>query len=75
MRAGGRRACSTAGLGANQLALGYDYTLDSNTNLYVFGTRIRNDAAAAYNFGVSGAPAAGVGADPTAVALGIRYRF
>lgn len=67
--------CSTAGLGANQLALGYDYTLDSNTNLYVFGTRIRNDAAAAYNFGVSGAPAAGVGADPTAVALGIRYRF
>jgi predicted porin len=73
LAAGG--ACSTAGLGASQWALGYDYTVDSNTNLYAFATRITNDASAAYNFGVSGAPAAGVGADPTAVALGIRYRF
>jgi predicted porin len=73
LAAGG--ACSTAGLGATQWSIGYDYTVDTHTNLYVFGTRIRNDDAAAYNFGVSGAPAAGVGADPTAIALGIRYRF
>ena len=67
--------CSTAGLGARQWALGYDYSLDSTTNLYAFWTRITNDDAAAYNFGVSGAPAAGVGADPQALALGIRYKF
>ena len=67
--------CSTAGLGAKQWALGYDYALDSTTTLYAFWTRITNQAAAAYNFGVSGAPAAGVGADPEALALGIRYKF
>jgi predicted porin len=68
-------ACSTWGLGARQWAFGYDYTLDKTTNLYAFWTRIVNDDAAAYNFGVSGAPAAGVGADPQALALGLRYRF
>ena len=68
-------ACSTAGLGATQWALGYDFSLDNNTILYAFWTRITNEAAAAYNFGVSGAPAAGVGADPQALALGIRYKF
>ena len=73
LAAGG--GCSTAGLGAQQWALGYDYTLDANTSLYLFGSKIINEAAAAYNFGVSGAPAAGVGADPTGVALGVRYRF
>lgn len=67
--------CSTAGLGARQLALGYDYGLDRDTSLYAFWSKIGNDSAAAYNFGVSGAPAAGVGADPQALALGIRYRF
>ena len=67
--------CSTAGLGARQLALGYDFSLDRDTALYAFWSRIANDQAAAYNFGVSGAPAAGVGADPQALALGIRYRF
>lgn len=67
--------CSTDGLGAKQLSLGYDYSLDKATVLYAFWSRLRNDDAAAYNFGVSGAPAAGVGADPQALALGIRYRF
>jgi predicted porin len=67
--------CSTASLGAQQLALGYIYSMDKSTWLYVFGSKIFNEAAAAYNFGVSGAPAAGVGADPGAVALGVRYRF
>lgn len=67
--------CSTSGLGARQWALGYDYTLDSSTNLYAFWSSVTNEAAAAYNFGVSGAPAAGVGADPQALALGIRYKF
>lgn len=73
LAAGG--ACSTAGLGAKQWAFGYEYTLDSTTNLYAFWSRITNEPAAAYNFGVSGAPAAGVGADPQALALGIRYKF
>ncbi len=68
-------ACSAANLGATQWALGYDYSLDKNTVLYSFWTRITNEDAAAYNFGVSGAPAAGVGADPQALALGIRYKF
>jgi predicted porin len=67
--------CSTSGLGAKQLAIGYDYAVDTTTNLYVFWSRITNESAAAYNFGVSGAPAAGVGADPTALALGIRHKF
>ena len=73
LAAGG--ACSTSGLGAKQLALGYVYDMDRATSLYAFWSQIRNDEAAAYNFGVSGAPAAGVGADPQALALGIRYRF
>ena len=51
------------------------FDMDAMTSLYAFWTQIRNDEAAAYNFGVSGAPAAGVGADPQGVALGIRYRF
>lgn len=68
-------ACSTRGLGAEQWAAGYVFDLDAMTSLYAFWTQIRNDEAAAYNFGVSGAPAAGVGADPQALALGIRYRF
>lgn len=68
-------SCSTFGLGARQWAFGYDYTLDSSTNLYAFWSSILNEAAAAYNFGVSGASAAGVGADPQALALGIRYKF
>lgn len=68
-------ACSTNGLGAEQWAVGYVFDMDAMTSLYAFWTQIRNDEAAAYNFGVSGAPAAGVGADPQGVALGIRYRF
>ncbi|MBK6980238.1 MAG: porin [Betaproteobacteria bacterium] len=68
-------ACSTKGLGAEQWALGYVYDLDASTWIYAFWTQIRNEEAAAYNFGVSGAPAAGVGADPKGLALGIRYRF
>ena len=68
-------ACSTRGLGADQLALGYAYDWNPQTWLYLFWTRITNEEAAAYNFGVSGAPAAGVGADPEGIALGIRYRF
>ena len=67
--------CSTSGLGAKQLALGYVYDVDRATSLYTFYSGIANGEAAAYNFGVSGAPAAGVGADPQALALGIRYRF
>lgn len=67
--------CSTSGLGAKQLAFGYDYSVDTTTNLYVFWSSITNEEAAAYNFGVSGAPAAGVGADPEALALGIRHKF
>lgn len=72
-RVGG--GCSTAGMGANQWALGYVYNVNAFTALYAFWTRITNDYAAAYNFGVSGAPAAGVGADPQGLALGIRYQF
>lgn len=68
-------ACSTSGLGADQWALGYVFDMDAYTSLYAFWSQIKNEAAAAYNFGVSGAPAAGVGADPQALALGIRYRF
>ena len=68
-------ACSTKGLGAEQWALGYVFNLDASTWLYAFWTQIRNEEAAAYNFGVSGAPAAGVGADPKGLALGVRYRF
>ena len=67
--------CSTQGLGARHLALGYDYSLDRDTVLYAFWSLVINEKAAAYNFGVSGAPAAGVGADPQALALGVRYRF
>lgn len=67
--------CSTSGLGAKQYALGYAYSFSKRTDGYLHWTKIKNDAAASYNFGVTGAPAAGPGADPQAIALGLRHRF
>lgn len=70
--------CTTDGLGATQIALGYAYSLFKSTALYAHYTQIDNDDKASYFFGVAGAATAlpgGVGSDPKGLALGIRQQF
>jgi predicted porin len=71
--------------GATQYALGYAYNMSKAAQVYLFWTQIMNDDAAEYTFGTAGiaqvspgTPAAnptapGVGADPWAAGLGLRY--
>ena len=78
------RGCATsalvAGAFAPALAVAADDVQTLRPEIEALKKEVREVKAAAakpaaYNFGVSGAPAAGVGADPQALALGIRYRF
>ena len=68
-------ACTTSGLGAKQLSLGYSYAFSRRTEGYAFYTRVANDAAGSYQF----ANAAGLGAAPGSASLGyllgIRHTF
>src|SRR6185503_1515823 len=52
--------CGTSGLGARQVSLGYSNTLSRRTDLYLFYTRVANDARGSYQF----ANGAGIGAAP-----------
>jgi predicted porin len=75
--------CSTSGLDAHEVTLGYAYYLASSTQVFAFWTKIVNGANAAYTPGaggsVSGAPAVvggtPAGADPEAFGVGMRYAF
>jgi predicted porin len=72
--------CTTAGLGAQFFALGFQYALNRSVSLFGHYARIRNEASASYNFGVHGVFAApgrapGVGSDPTGYGAGLRYSF
>jgi predicted porin len=74
------RACSTAGLGATLVALGFNRTVSKNLSVYGTYSRIRNDGSASYNFRTgavfaSAGNAPGVGADVTGYGLGFKYRF
>ena len=67
--------CSTSGLGARQISLGYSHTLSRRTDLYAFFTRVSNDAHGSYPFANGAGLGAAPGADNVGYALGIRHTF
>jgi predicted porin len=60
--------------GATTYSLGYEHNLSKRTQLYVYATRIANEAKANYSFGTNGL-AAGPGASPTGWVLGMSHDF
>lgn len=73
-------ACVTGNLGAKLWSVGYSHSLSKRTDLYGFYTQLTNDSDARYRMsGAAGSVAAlgnvGSGADPKALALGIRHSF
>jgi predicted porin len=68
-------ACSTAGLGARQLSLGYSHTLSKRTDLYAFYTKVDNDERATYQFANGAGIGAPAGAASIGYVLGIRHVF
>lgn len=75
----GAPACSTAGYGAQDIAVGYTYYLTGSAQVYVAYALITNERKAQYTFPVAGAAAVAgstpKGADPQALGLGLRYVF
>jgi hemolysin activation/secretion protein/predicted porin len=74
------RSCSTAGLAASMVAVGFNRTISKNLSVYGTFSRIRNDGSASYNFRTGAVFAAagnapGVGADVLGYGLGFKYRF
>jgi predicted porin len=66
--------------GAKQFSLGYDHNLSKRTTVYALYTKLSNDSNAGYTLSgasdVGGATtSAGVGASPSAFALGMRHSF
>jgi len=70
----GGNPCTTIGLGARLATLGYLYTLNDNTMIFLTGYRIFNDASANHSTFPILQPDA-PGADITAFGLGIFYSF
>lgn len=68
-------------LGAQNIVVGYAYSLAKSTQLYAFYSLIKNEDNARYTFGVGGtaalsaANATPAGSDPSAFGLGIRHSF
>jgi predicted porin len=79
LASGSTAAYSTRGTGAKQLTLGYAYHLSKAAQAYLSYTRLANDKAATYTLTIGGSPAVAgatkAGADPQALALGLRYSF
>jgi predicted porin len=75
----GGAACTTTNYAAAMIAVGYAYHLGPSTQTYLYYGQIMNEDNAQYTFTIGGAPAvAGAtprGADPQALALGIRHAF
>jgi len=71
---------NTSNTGASQWAVGYDYAWDKNTTLYVAYASTDNDAGASYTsydwgHGDQGVPALVAGNSPSAISLGVVYKF
>lgn len=71
---------ATTNTGVKQFSLGYDHSLSKRTTLYVLYTKLSNDSAAGYtlsnNSSVGGVTtSAGLGASPSAIALGMKHTF
>jgi predicted porin len=79
LASGSTVAYSTRGTSAKQLTLGYAYHLSKAAQAYLSFTKLLNDEAATYTLTIGGSPnVAGTtraGADPQALALGLRYSF
>jgi predicted porin len=65
---------------ADQWAVGYDYAWDKNTTLYVAYASTNNDAGASYTsynygHGDQGVPALVAGDSPSAISVGVVYKF
>ena len=63
--------------GASQVTVGYEHTLFKGAQVYAYWTKVSNQANANYRFGVNPltVAAAGRGADPSGVVLGLAYDF
>ncbi|MRV70480.1 porin [Duganella sp. FT92W] len=75
---GSLRNRSAANAGAKSYGLVYDYLLSKRSNLYLGYAKVANQASAAYFVGSGNGfaiAAAGNGADPQAVVLGMRHKF
>ena len=72
---------ASANTDAKQFTLGYDHSLTKRTYVYALYTKLTNGSAAGYTLGsgtssVGGvSTAAGLGASPSAFALGMRHTF
>ncbi|GGC05846.1 porin [Pseudoduganella buxea] len=67
-----------ADTGAVHATLGYDYTLSPRSSVYLYHTRLRNEARGAYDFAINPANSGGTaatGARLSATALGLRHAF
>ncbi len=67
-----------ADTGAVHATVGYDYTLSPRSSVYLYHTRLRNEARGAYDFAinsVTNGAAAATGAHLSATALGLRHAF
>lgn len=67
--------CSTSGLGAKHYTFGYRHTLSKRTDLYALYSKVSNDSAGSYDFGVNRVGGTAIGADSEGVALGIKHSF
>lgn len=70
----------TSNTGASQWAVGYDHAWDKNTTLYVAYARTNNDNLATftahdYGHGDQGVPGILAGRDPSAISIGVVYKF
>lgn len=71
---------NTSNTSADQWALGYDYAWDKHTTLYVAYASTDNDAGArytSYNYGHGdqGVPGLASGSQPSAISVGVVYKF
>ena len=80
-RAGSRdtSAGNVAGSKADQFVLRYGHNFSKRTQAYVVYSRIDNDSAAGYNFGVNAVNSLGgattLGNDPRSIGAGLRHSF
>jgi len=73
--ADGSACTADSKFGATLLALGASYSMSKRTDVYGVYSKISNNEHGTYNFAVSKLDTVNAGADPTAVALGIRHTF
>ena len=72
--------CTTNGLGARFLSLGFSYAWRKDTSIFGHFSRLDNNPSSSYNFGTGGVfagagRAAGVGSDLYGYGVGVKYKF